>query len=218
MNNWTISQAYFMCVTEVEGDISKWDMKKVASLIVAELYDLVQTKNIYINDDKFGILENIPRDKEYMVPLFTYISQNGVNDIKQVVEHYVCSQDGVEFYEIANAMAEYLVKAREMKIKTVGLFKKQKLYIPMKSSLDDIVIKFSDIVFSESLMAEDDVLLISLLTENINVESYFYYTKWPEAKEIIEKTKQYPRPKKLREIFRITEEKMAFSKSFIAKI
>ena len=71
MDNWTVSQAYFMCVTEIEGDILKWDMKKAVSLIVAEIYDLYETKNININGDKFSILENIPKDKEYMMPLFS---------------------------------------------------------------------------------------------------------------------------------------------------
>ena len=215
MDNWTVSQAYFMCVTEIEGDILKWDMKKAVSLIVAEIYDLYETKNININGDKFSIRENIPKDKEYMMPLFSYISQNGVNDIKKVVEHYVCSADGTEFLNIVNAMGEYLSKAREMKIKNVGFFKKKKLFIPMKSCLDDIVIKFSDIVFSNTIMSEYDVLLTTLLNEKISIESYFYYTKWPEAKEIIEKTMQFPRAKKVKEIFRYIDEKMAFSKSFL---
>lgn len=190
MKDLSIAQEYMICTVNGKGNISSYNEKAVACLVVSGLLEMQLAKCISINDKKLSVCAELPEDMEYLKPLYNVINQGKPMKVAKAVEAYTVAFTNKKLYELEDALMESLKEASVVEPVKAGLLGNKESYAPKKDIVTGIIEKIRAELLEDGKISEDVIALTALMDKTGNLKDYFSKYEQKELKNKIEAIKK----------------------------
>ena len=200
MNDLTISQCYWICAANKNGNISSTSEEEMICFLSAGLYDLKFDGCIEIEDKNITIASDLPSNLEHLRSLYDSIVRTSASKsplpVKELVNKYVDSDGKLMTKLIGDIVAS--LSARGLTGEKEGFFKKH--IIPDKSVISETIETLKRELSEGSEISEDNACLILLLNASGHLEKYFASDEKKMLRKKLKELKETPEGKEISEM------------------
>lgn len=191
MKHLSIFEQYILCSLYKKGKISSFNKELRGCIIVAGLLDLLQQKNVAIDEKKqLTILSDLNEDKQYLQPIFDYIKENQPLVFEQFAEHYAVYMTEKWFKEFVLATLKNLEDKAYIFAEPGEVFHKFIYYHPNKELVDSIIKHMRKEILEQAVISEEVNALVSLLDASFALKQFFAPFETDTLKQQLKKTRE----------------------------
>lgn len=200
MKELSITQKYLICVVNKKGRISGFNTEKQVCFVAAALLDLQLDNCISMDGEKVSVTGELPAEKSYLRPLYTFINQTMPMKIEKVLEEYNGSFTDRRLNELMEAVGGSLEEMGLAETSEAGIMGSKKSYTPTEAALDGVIDGIRAAMLEGGKATEKEAILVTLLEKSKSLKVCFTDCEQREIRNKLKEILNMPNGKMLKEM------------------
>jgi len=200
MRDLSVTQEYVICIVDEKGKISGLSSEKAVCFVAAAILELRMERCIVIDAKKTSVTGSLPADRQYLKPLYDFISQKKQMKLSKILGEYCLSLTNKRYHELLDEVGASLVKMGLVQERKIGLLGNKKGYTPAPETVRSVVEGLRSELLEEGKISEEAAALAILLERAKCLKQYFSKFEQKEIKEKVRVLMDSPEGKLVKEI------------------
>lgn len=209
MKDLAITQEYLVCALNSKGKISGVNVEKSVCLIASGLLELQLEDCIKIENKKVAVINNLPKEKLYLKPLYDFVDKSKPVKLEKILEEYLYSVTDKNLQELINSIGKSLENLGVVKATSAGILKNKTAYIPNKEVVNYVVDMIRSELLEDVELTEDIAVLTTLLEKSKLLKTYFSEYEQKEIKNKLKEIRNSDTSKMIKEMIAYIENMIA---------
>lgn len=198
MKDLALTQQYLLCALNKNGKLPSLGYEKALCLSAAGVLELLLADVLAFDGKKLTVSAALPEKKEYLRPVYAWISNKQPVKFNAVVEHFSFNLTSTAINELIDAVGGSLADAGCVRKEKGGLLGGKNLYLPNEADVDVVVQSIRAELLEEGELSEDVVALTVLLNKSGELARYFSAYEKNALKKRLKEIRENPQSEMVR--------------------